>query len=276
MDTAPKDNAGWPSYIASVRSRLPTEAFPLFPTPSLEAICRSIDHTLLAESATEAQVHSLCAEAEQYAFASVCVRLRHVAVAAQDLKDARVSSDGGQVGVACVIGFPSGMETTADKEAEARRAVELGASELDMVMRYPLLREGRYQEVYEDVRAVRSAAPHPTLLKVILETSQLSEDEVVAGSVVAVAAGADYVKTSTGFKGHGATVASVELMRAVVDAMGRGCQVKASGGVRSADDCVKMLRAGAERIGASSGVAIARQMRDGETAQGHSSVSGTY
>lgn len=260
MDTPPKDNAAWASYIDSVKGRLPKGPFSQSPTPSPEVIRRSIDHTLLSESTTEEQVHTLCAEALQYGFASVCLRLGHVSIAAQDLKRGNASSDGARVGLTCVVSFPGGMDTTADKEAEARKAVELGASEIDMVLKYPLLQEGKYSEVYEDVAAVRAAAPHPTVLKVILETSQLSEAEIIAATVISVTAGADYVKTSTGFKGQGATVPNVELMRAVVDATDKRCQVKASGGVRSLEDCVAMLRAGATRIGASSGVKIAKQL----------------
>ena len=204
----------------------------------------------------------------------MCVRLHHVSNAVQDLKPTNASNDGTRIGVACVVGFPGGMDTTADKEAEARKAVELGASELDMVMKYPLLHEGEYREVYEDVAAVRAAAPHPTTLKVILETSQLSEGEIIAGTVIAVRAGADYVKTSTGFKGEGATIPNVELMHAIAEAIGSTCKVKASGGVRSAEDCVKMLKAGAARIGASSGVKIVKQLNG--TALSEQGGSDTY
>lgn len=260
MDTPPKDNTAWASYIDSVKGKLPKGPFPQFPTPSPEAIRRSIDHTLLSESATEEHVHTLCAEAQQCGFASVCVRLHHVSNAAQDLKRANAGNDGARVGVTCVVGFPGGIDTTANKVAEARKAIELGASELDMVMNYPLLHEGKYREVYEDVAAVRAVASHPTVLKVILETSQLCEGEIVAGTAIVAMAGADYVKTSTGYKGQGATVPNVELMHAVVDATGNRCKVKASGGVRSAEDCVKMLNAGAARIGASSGVRISKEL----------------
>ena len=256
----PEDNTAWANYIDSVKGRLSKGPFPQFPNPSSEAISRSIDHTLLAESATEEQVHASCAEAQQYGFASVCVRLQHVSTAAQELKRANASGDGAKPGLTCVVGFPSGMDTTSDKEAEARKAVKLGASELDMVMKYPLLHEGKYKEIYEDVAAVRVAATHPTVLKVIIETSQLSEDEIVTATVLTVAAGADYVKTSTGFLGQGATVRNVELMHAAVDATGKRCKVKAAGGVRSAEDCVKMLKAGAERIGDSSGVRIVKEL----------------
>lgn len=251
-----------------MKDKLPKESFSQFPNPSPETVRGSIDHTLLNESATEEQVHTVCAEAQQYGFASVCVRLQHVATAAQDLKHANASGDGAMPGVTCVVSFPGGMDATSDKETEAREAVRLGASELDMVMKYPLMREGRYKEIYEDIAAVRRAAPHPTVLKVILETSQLSEDEVVAATVLAVAAGTDYVKTSTGFKGQGATVRNVQLMRAVIAATGRRCKVKASGGVRTAEDSVKMLKAGAERIGASSSVRIAKEL-EGQVLTSH-------
>lgn len=261
MATLPQDNDAWATYIDSVKAKLPKESFPQYPTPSPETIVRSIDHTLLAESATTEQIHAICAEALQHGFASVCVRVGHAGTAAQDIKSGNASADGVKPGLTCVVGFPSGMEATSDKEAEARKAVELGASELDMVLKYPVLKEGQYQDVYEDIAAVRAAAPHPTVLKVIFETSQLSEDEIVAAAVLSVAAGADFVKTSTGFKGEGATVRNVELMRGVVEATGKACKVKASGGVRSAEDCMKMMKAGAERIGASSGVKIVKELK---------------
>lgn len=264
----PKNDTDWTTYINTFKSNLP-------PTPRNPSVVtkptninRTIDHTLLSESATEEQVDILCAEAAQWHFASVCVRLRHVAHAAQYLKDHP------DVVAACVVSFPSGMDATAEKTIEAREAVALGATELDMVMKYPLLKEGMYTAAYEDVRAVREAAPLPVKLKVILETSQLEPGEVLAGALIAALAGADFVKTSTGFKGEGAKVEDVELMRAVVDAVGKGARVKASGGVRTAEEAVKMLRAGADRIGASSGVRIMEQVQGGSPVGGEAGSSG--
>ena len=142
--------------------------------------------------------------------------------------------------------------------SEAKDAVGVGAKELDMVLNYVQLNEERYSEVYTDIAAVRSIAPHPVVLKVILETSQLSRREIIAGCKIAEAAGADFVKTSTGFNGPGATEEHVRLMRSVVS---KRVKVKASGGVKTVSDCITMMEAGAERIGASSGVAIVEEAK---------------
>lgn len=141
---------------------------------------------------------------------------------------------------------------------EAREATAAGAAELDMVLNYVKLREGRYSEVYTDIAAVRNIAPHPVVLKIILETSQLTPSDIVAGCKIAEAARADYIKTSTGFRGRGATEEDVCLMKSVV---GEGIKVKASGGVKTLKDCVSMMEAGAERIGTSNGVWIMEEAR---------------
>ena len=159
---------------------------------------------------------------------------------------------------------------TDDHFSEAARAADAGAKELDMVMNYVLLKQERYAEVFTDIAAVRNVAPHPIILKVILETSQLSPREIIAGCKIAESAGADYVKTSTGFNGQGASQENVRLMKSVV---GENVKVKASGGVKTVDDCVVMMEAGAERIGTSNGVWIMQEARgrlhDGAT-QGES------
>ncbi|KAF9888382.1 hypothetical protein FE257_008660 [Aspergillus nanangensis] len=247
--TAPRDNAEWASLIARIQDTLPA-TFPSYLAPEKSQISRTVDHTLLALDATEQQVDTLCTEALEHGFATVCVRPRHVKHSVNKLQG------GHQVGVACVVGFHEGTYPTPAKEQEARDAVEQGATELDMVLNYPQLKEGQFADVYLDVLGVRNAAPSPVLLKVILETSQLSRDEVIAGSVIASMAGADYIKTSTGFNGPGASVENVALMRAIAELVGKGTRVKASGGVRSREDCVRMLQAGAGRIGTSSGVKI--------------------
>ncbi|KAE8308957.1 putative RNA methyltransferase-domain-containing protein [Aspergillus transmontanensis] len=205
--STPKNDAEWAALISTIKDSLP-EAFPEYKTPLPSEVNRTIDHTQLALTATEQQIDQLCAEALQYQFATVCVRLNHVRRAVQELKG---SSD---VKVACVVGFHEGMYETSEKEQEARDAVEQGAAELDMVLKYPLLKEGKYTDVYTDILGVRKAAPSPTKLKVILETSQLSQEEIIAGSVIADVAGADFIKTSTGFNGPGANIDNVALMRA--------------------------------------------------------------
>ncbi|KAI4223660.1 MAG: hypothetical protein L6R36_005247 [Xanthoria steineri] len=139
---------------------------------------------------------------------------------------------------------------------EASQAISAGALELDMVMNYPLLKQQRYSQVYTDVAAVRNVAPHPVVLKVILETAQLTQFDIIAGCKVAEAANADFVKTSTGFGGQGATVENVRLMKSVV---GPHMKVKASGGVKTVNECVSMMEAGAERIGTSNGVWIMKE-----------------
>ncbi|RAL06442.1 DUF171-domain-containing protein [Aspergillus ibericus CBS 121593] len=250
--STPETDAEWAALISSIQQSLPT-TFPSYDISS--EINRTIDHTQLALTATEQQIDDLCQEAIQHQFATVCVRLNHVSRAVQNLQGHPA------VGIACVVGFHEGTYTTTEKTTEAQEAVKLGATELDMVLNYPLLQEGKYVDVYMDVLEVRNAAPAPVGLKVILETSQLTREQIVAGSVLACMAGADYIKTSTGFNGPGASVENVALMRATANLVGKGTKVKASGGVRSREDCRKMLEVGAERIGSSSGVKI---MREGE------------
>ncbi|KAL4906872.1 hypothetical protein BDW74DRAFT_149841 [Aspergillus multicolor] len=260
----PTTNEGWEALITSIKASLPqTPSHEQAPTPA--KINRTIDHTQLALTATADQITELCAQASKYQFTTVCVRLAHVEQAVAHLKS---SPD---VGVACVVGFHEGMYETSEKEDEARKAVALGATELDMVLKYPLLKLKQYAEVYADILGVRNAAPAPVGLKVILETSQLTPDEIIAGSVISCVAGADFIKTSTGFNGAGATVENVALMYEVAKAVGKGTKVKASGGVRSAQDCIKMLRAGAERIGASSGVKIVQEVEGQEVQEQGSS-----
>jgi deoxyribose-phosphate aldolase len=276
--TAPKTDAEWTSLISRTKASLGTtttntqkfkENNPLATSPS--SVASTIDHTLLALSATEAQVDTLCAEAKEHQFATVCVRLNFVSHAVQNLKSHKPD-----VGVACVVGFHEGTQSSADKALEAKQAVERGASELDMVINRTLLTAGKYEGVYDDIVAVRQVAPSSQLkLKVILETARLDVDEIIAGSVISCVAGADFIKTSTGFDGPGATVENVALMRSVADSFGKGVKVKASGGVRTADDAIKMLQAGAERIGASAGVKIVKDM-EGNGPSEQNDPSGSY
>lgn len=259
--SVPKSNEEWKSLITHTISSLPSPInTSLYATPQASGIPQTIDHTQLSLSVTESQIDDLCAEAREHIFATVCVRLNHVSRAVAKLRDT-------PVGVACVVGFHEGTYPTDQKVSEAREAINQGASELDMVINYPLLKAEKYTDVYEDILAVRKASfngsNNNTLLKVILETSQLSQDEIVAGSVISCLAGADYVKTSTGFNGPGANVNDVASMKASCVAVKQIVKVKASGGVRSVQDCVNMIRAGADRIGASAGVKIAKAVNAG-------------
>jgi deoxyribose-phosphate aldolase len=210
-----------------------------------------IDHTLLKPDASEAQVRRLCQEALHYHFASVCVNAGWVPRCAELLT-------GSEVKVCSVAGFPLGATLSEVKAFEAATAIRAGAHEVDMVLAIGRLKGGDYAAVYEDVEAVAIAAHEAgALLKVILETALLSDEEKVAGAVLAKTAGADFVKTSTGFGGGGATVADVRLLRQVV---GPDLGVKASGGVRSAATALELVAAGATRIGASASVPIIEEL----------------
>ncbi|HEM5078700.1 TPA: deoxyribose-phosphate aldolase [Streptococcus suis] len=204
-----------------------------------------IDHTILKPETTQEQVEKILAEAKEYDFASVCVNPTWVALAAESLKDSDVK-------VCTVIGFPLGANTPAVKAFEIKDAISKGADEIDMVINIGALKTGNYDLVLEDIKAV-VAASGDKLVKVIIEACLLTDDEKVKACQLSQEAGADYVKTSTGFSTGGATVADVALMRKTV---GPDMGVKASGGARSYEDAIAFIEAGASRIGASSGVAI--------------------
>ncbi|HEM4157290.1 deoxyribose-phosphate aldolase [Streptococcus suis] len=204
-----------------------------------------IDHTILKPETTQEQVEKILAEAKEYDFASVCVNPTWVVLAAESLKDSDVK-------VCTVIGFPLGANTPAVKAFETKDAISNGADEIDMVINIGALKTGNYDLVLEDIKAV-VAASGDKLVKVIIEACLLTDDEKVKACQLSQEAGADYVKTSTGFSTGGATVADVALMRKTV---GPDMGVKASGGARSYEDAIAFIEAGASRIGASSGVAI--------------------
>jgi len=214
-----------------------------------QTIAKMIDHTLLKANATKAEIEKLAEEAKQYKFASVCINPVWVKTAAELLKDAP------EVKVCTVIGFPLGASTPETKAFETRNAIENGATEVDMVINIGALKDGNDELAERDIRAVVDAAKSKALTKVIIETSLLSDEEKVKACKLAVKAGADFVKTSTGFSTGGATVEDIRLMR---DTVGPEIGVKASGGVRSREDAINMIEAGATRIGASSGVAIVK------------------
>lgn len=212
-----------------------------------------IDHTLLRADASKAEITKLTEEAKKYSFASVCINPVWVAYAAEQLS-------GTGVKVCTVIGFPLGASTSAVKAFETKDAIANGATEVDMVIHIGALKDGNNELVEKDIRAVVEAAAGKALVKVIIETSLLTDEEKIRACELAVKAGADFVKTSTGFSTGGATPEDVALMRRTV---GERTGVKASGGVRSREDMLRMIEAGATRIGASSGLKI---MEGGQSA----------
>lgn len=210
-----------------------------------------VDHTLLAPTATPDEIEALCRDARDNRFYSVCVSPTYVAQAASLV-------EGSDVHVCTVVGFPSGAHTSAVKAYETRAAVEDGADEIDMVMNLASAKAHDWAAVENDIRAVVEAA-QGRIVKVILETCVLEDDEIVAACTAARAAGADFVKTSTGFAGGGATTHAVQLMRETV---GPDMGVKASGGIRTAADLDAMVAAGATRIGSSAGAALLTAQRN--------------
>lgn len=213
-----------------------------------------IDHTLLKSNSTQAQIDTLIDEAIEYEFASVCVNPTWVSYVKQRLQNSPVK-------VCTVIGFPLGANTSEVKAFETANAVENGADEIDMVINIGAAKDGRFDEVQSDIAAVVQASGGK-LVKVIIETCLLTDDEKIKACKAAMAAGADFVKTSTGFSTGGATVSDVALMRQMV---GSDLGVKASGGARSLEDVKQLVEAGANRIGTSSGVAIVK----GESSDGN-------
>lgn len=208
-------------------------------------VAKYIDHTLLKPDSTRNQIDKIIEEAKSYHFKSVCINPTHVRYASQKLKDTDVL-------VCTVIGFPLGATTTEVKIFETENAIKNGASEIDMVINIGALKDQRYDEVQKDIEGVVAAANGKTV-KVIIETTLLTDSEKVKACELAETAGANFVKTSTGFAGGGATPEDVKLMK---DTVGDRLEVKASGGVRNLEDFEKMIKAGATRVGASAGVQI--------------------
>ena len=224
--------------------------------PKMDAkeLAQYIDHTLLKPEAQIEAFDKICEEAIEHKFRSVCVNSCRVPLIAEKLK-------GTGVDVCAVVGFPLGAMSPAAKAFEARQAAKDGAAELDMVVNVGALKSGDYDAVFEDIKAVRDAAPSPAILKVIIETCLLSDEEKIKACEISKKAGADFVKTSTGFSTGGATLADIALMRKTV---GPDMGVKASGGIKDAEAAIAMIKAGATRIGAGAGVEIV----SGLTAQG--------
>jgi len=216
----------------------------------IENIASFIDHTLLKQDATQAQIIQLCAEAREYQFASVCVNPTHVKLCAQLLR-------GSGVDICTVVGFPLGANTEAVKVFETWDVVDMGATEVDMVINIGALKAKNYATVLDDIIAVTEAAHEgEAIVKVIIEAALLTDEEKVIACQLCQAAGAEFVKTSTGFGPGGATVEDVALMRQTV---GPEMGVKAAGGIRTLQDAQAMIAAGATRIGASAGIAIVEE-----------------
>ena len=218
-------------------------------------LARMIDHTILKADATEMEVEKLCTEALEYNFASVCINPSMVEKAANMLK-------GSDVKVCTVIGFPLGATTTEVKAFETEDVIKKGATEVDMVINVGKLKEGNIEYVKKDIEAVVNAAKGKALTKVIIETCLLTDEEKVTACKLSKEAGADFVKTSTGFSTGGATASDIKLMRETV---GPNLGVKASGGVRSLEDAMAMIENGATRIGASASIAICEGTKSNST-----------
>ena len=215
-----------------------------------DKLSRMIDHTILKADATKEEVQALCKEAKEYNFASVCINPSHISLAKKELQ-------GTEVKVCTVIGFPLGANATEVKKFETKVAIEDGATEVDMVINVGKLKEKDYDYVLKDIEAVVEAAKGKAIVKVIIETSLLNDEEKKIACLLSKKAGADFVKTSTGFSTGGATEEDIRLMRETV---GEEMGVKASGGVRTYDDAIKMINAGATRIGASASINIVNKV----------------
>jgi deoxyribose-phosphate aldolase len=232
------------------------------PMPAGGDLSRWIDHTLLKPEAVPQQIEQLCAEARQYHFASVCVNAIYVPLAARLLRviPRVIPTDTPQVAVCAVVGFPLGAVPAEIKRAETEWCLNAGAREIDMVIPVGLLKGGEYAQVLEHIRAVCQAAHPNAIVKVILEMAFLSQREKIIGCLLGQMGGVDFVKTSTGFGPSGATIEDVSLMWKVV---GNGSPyrlgIKAAGGVRSLQDAAAMIKAGATRLGSSSGLKIMQQ-----------------
>lgn len=213
---------------------------------SKEYIASIIDHTVLKSDAVPAEIIKLCREAAEYKFASVCINPCYVKLAKSELHESAVK-------VCTVIGFPLGASSTAVKAFETAKAIEDGADEVDMVLNVGMLKSGEYDYVKQDIEAVVQAAKEKALVKVILETCLLTDEEKIKACKLAKEAGTDFVKTSTGFSKWGAKAEDIKLMR---DTVGSEIGVKASGGVHNYEEAVLMIENGATRIGASASIKI--------------------
>ena len=214
-------------------------------------VLKIVDHTLLAQTATWAQIREILDDAMKYHTASACIPAAYVKQAAEYVQ--------GRLPICTVIGFPNGYSTTETKVFEAKNAIENGASEIDMVINVGFLKDGRYEEVEEEIRKIHEACDGK-ILKVIIETCLLTDEEKIKMCELVTKAGAEFIKTSTGFSTAGATFADVKLMK---EHVGEGVKVKAAGGISSFDDAEEFMRLGADRLGTSRLVKIMKQTDNG-------------
>lgn len=214
-------------------------------------VLKIVDHTLLAQTATWAQIREILDDAMKYGTASACIPAAYVKQAAEYVQ--------GRLPICTVIGFPNGYSTTETKVFEARNAIENGANEIDMVINVGFLKDGRYEEVEEEIRKIHEACDGK-ILKVIIETCLLTDEEKIKMCELVTKAGAEFIKTSTGFSTAGATFADVKLMK---EHVGEGVKVKAAGGISSFDDAEEFMRLGADRLGTSRLVKIMKQTDNG-------------
>ena len=214
-------------------------------------VLKIVDHTLLAQTATWAQIKEILDDAMKYHTASACIPAAYVKQAAEYVQ--------GRLPICTVIGFPNGYSTTETKVFEAKNAIENGASEIDMVINIGFLKDGRYEEVEEEIRKIHEACDGK-ILKVIIETCLLTDEEKIKMCELVTKAGAEFIKTSTGFSTAGATFADVKLMK---EHVGEGVKVKAAGGISSFDDAEEFMRLGADRLGTSRLVKIMKQTDNG-------------
>lgn len=214
-------------------------------------ILKSLDHTLLSQTATWEDIRQILDDAMEYGAASACIPAAYVKQAAKYVD--------GKLPICTVIGFPNGYSTTAVKVFEAKDAIENGAEEIDMVINIGCLKDRRYQEVEEEIRQIHEAC-NGKILKVIIEACLLTEEEKIKMCEIVTSAGAEYIKTSTGFSTSGATFADVELMKAHI---GKGVKVKAAGGIASLEDAQKFMSLGADRLGTSRLIKIIKNTDDG-------------
>lgn len=251
--SAPESDTDWASFISATRAALPKD-FKVFHAPRAGDIHNSIEHTIYPRAETNESIDQLCSEAQYHKLAAVTVSPKSIRRAVQNLQKSP------NIAVACVISYPEGTASTSDKEKFTRSAVEQGATEIGLVMNRQVLKSGKYMATYGEIMEVRKAAPSPIKVKVIIETTELTSDEVVAATVIASMAGADFVQTNTGTKNQIPTTETVGLMRSTVDAIDKGTKIKATGFYRTADQCIQAMKAGADRVASSAPADILQEL----------------
>lgn len=253
-------DADWEAFISATRDALPRE-FKVYHSPRPCDVRRAIDHTLLPRPESDESIDELCSEAHYHSLAAVSVSPKYVRRAVQNLD--RWPS----IAVSCVISYPDGTADTVDKEDETRFAVEQGATEISLVLNRQHLKDRKYTMIYGEIMEVRKAAPPPIKLKVTLETPELNHDEIVAGSIIACVAGADFIQTSTATRDQNPTVETVGLVRTIADTIGKGTKVKASGSFKTADECIQVMKAGADRVTSNESMAILEELGSEELSE---------